>query len=50
MDKKKSDCDTEVFSRVTGFYRPVQGWNKGKVSEFKERKKFKPDKIQEPDK
>lgn len=28
----------EVFSRVVGYLRPVQTWNKGKVEEFKERK------------
>ena len=33
-------CRTEVFSRVTGFYRPVQEWNKGKTAEFDERKRF----------
>jgi anaerobic ribonucleoside-triphosphate reductase len=32
--------ETEVWSRVVGFYRPVQNWNKGKQSEFKERKVF----------
>lgn len=37
-------CIVEVFSRVTGFFRPVQDWNKGKAEEFKERKKFKIDK------
>lgn len=36
-------CDkvTEVWSRVVGFYRPVQNWNKGKQSEFQEREVFK---------
>lgn len=33
-------CYTEVFSRVTGFFRPVESWNKGKVEEFKDRKHF----------
>ncbi|MDP8299750.1 MAG: anaerobic ribonucleoside-triphosphate reductase [Candidatus Tantalella remota] len=33
-------CNVEVFSRVTGFFRPVQSWNKGKVAEFSDRKKF----------
>jgi len=33
-------CNVEVFSRVTGFFRPVQSWNKGKVEEFKDRKRF----------
>ncbi len=32
--------ETEVWSRVVGFYRPVQNWNKGKQSEFNERKEF----------
>lgn len=31
---------TEVYSRVVGFYRPVQQWNDGKQQEFKERKLF----------
>jgi hypothetical protein len=33
-------CEVEVFSRVTGFFRPVQSWNKGKVEEFKQRKTY----------
>lgn len=28
---------TEVFSRITGYYRPVKNWNAGKLQEFKER-------------
>jgi ribonucleoside-triphosphate reductase len=31
----------EVYSRVVGYLRPVQQWNKGKKEEFKERKEFK---------
>lgn len=34
-------CKVEVFSRVTGFYRPVQAWNQGKKAEFKARKTYK---------
>ena len=34
------ECDVEVFSRITGFFRPVQEWNKGKSEEFHERKKY----------
>jgi ribonucleoside-triphosphate reductase (formate) len=37
MSKK---CNVEVFSRVTGFFRPVQSWNEGKTEEFKDRKRF----------
>ena len=28
---------TEVYSRITGYYRPVQNWNEGKSQEFKDR-------------
>ena len=31
---------TEVYSRITGYYRPVQNWNDGKTQEFKERKSY----------
>ena len=31
---------TEVYSRITGYYRPVQNWNDGKTEEFKERKTY----------
>jgi ribonucleoside-triphosphate reductase len=33
----KCDSKTEVYSRVCGFFRPVQQWNKGKKEEFKDR-------------
>jgi len=28
----------EVYSRITGYYRPVQNWNEGKTQEYKNRK------------
>ena len=31
---------TEVYSRITGYYRPVQNWNVGKAEEFRERKTY----------
>ena len=31
---------TEVYSRITGYYRPVQNWNDGKAQEFKERRTY----------
>ncbi len=36
------DCGekTEVYSRITGYYRPVQNWNDGKSQEFKDRKVY----------
>ncbi|MBQ9300085.1 MAG: ribonucleoside triphosphate reductase [Clostridia bacterium] len=32
--------NTEVYSRITGYYRPVQNWNAGKSQEFKDRKVY----------
>ncbi|MDI9506134.1 MAG: ribonucleoside triphosphate reductase [Clostridiales bacterium] len=32
----------EVYSRITGYYRPVQNWNAGKTQEFKERREYVP--------
>lgn len=34
-------ADCEVYSRVVGYIRPVQQWNKGKQKEFADRKEFK---------
>jgi anaerobic ribonucleoside-triphosphate reductase len=32
--------ETEVYSRIVGYYRPVKNWNEGKRSEFSERTAF----------
>ncbi len=32
--------NTEVYSRITGYYRPIQNWNIGKTEEFKNRKEY----------
>ena len=32
--------DAEVYSRITGYYRPVKNWNDGKVKEYKMRKEY----------
>ncbi len=34
---------TEVYSRITGYYRPVQNWNEGKIQEFHNRKLYEPE-------
>ena len=31
---------TEVWSRITGYYRPVQNWNDGKAQEFENRTEY----------
>ena len=35
---KKIEC--EIYSRVCGFYWPVQSWNPGKKEEFRERTEY----------
>ena len=36
---------TEVYSRITGYYRPVQNWNDGKTQEYKSRVVYEPKKF-----
>ena len=31
---------TEVYSRITGYYRPISNWNDGKTQEYKDRKEY----------
>lgn len=42
IGQRRSACGlrTEVYSRVVGYFRPIQQWNKGKQQEFKDRKTF----------
>ena len=37
---------TEVYSRITGYYRPVQNWNDGKSQEYKDRVVYNPKKFE----
>ena len=39
----KCGKDCEVWSRITGYYRPVQNWNDGKVQEFQDRQTYQPE-------
>lgn len=34
---------TEVYSRITGYYRPVQNWNDGKTAEYHDRRTYEPE-------
>lgn len=36
----KCGKEAEVYSRITGYYRPVKNWNKGKEAEYKNRKVY----------
>jgi len=38
LEEKRTKC--EVYSRVVGYLRPVEQWNKGKREEFEDRKTF----------
>lgn len=39
-ENKKLEVPTEVYSRIVGYYRPVQHWNAGKQQEFNERNTY----------
>ncbi len=45
LDGEQKTCPicgakTEVYSRITGYYRPVQNWNDGKTQEYENRKLY----------
>lgn len=40
-DQKVKAIPCDVYSRVVGYYRPIQYWNEGKREEFKDRKYLK---------
>ena len=42
-ESERKEC--EVWTRCMGYFRPVSHFNKGKKSEFKERKWFQEEKI-----
>ena len=39
---------TEVYSRITGYYRPVQNWNDGKSQEYQDRKTYQVSSAAQP--
>ena len=39
--RKVVGVPTEIYSRIVGYYRPVQNWNEGKKKEFSERRPLK---------
>ena len=40
--------ETEVYSRITGYYRPLRNWNDGKAQEYRERKEYRVETPAEP--
>lgn len=45
--EKRQKC--EVYSRVCGYLRPISQWNKGKKSEWKDRKDFSLPVVEHPE-
>jgi len=41
MTQKAKRIPCEVYSRIVGYLRPVQNWNKGKQQEFGDRKTYR---------
>jgi anaerobic ribonucleoside-triphosphate reductase len=41
MTQKMKKVPCEVYSRIVGYLRPVQNWNKGKQQEFGERRTYR---------
>ena len=46
MSKKEMKVPVEVYSRVVGYFRPVNQWNKGKQEEFHQRRAYRVDVIE----
>jgi ribonucleoside-triphosphate reductase len=40
MNKSGIKIQTEIYSRVAGYFRPVNQWNKGKQEEFAARREY----------
>ena len=40
MNENRCQAKTEVYTRVCGFFRPVQQFNLGKKAEYRDRKTF----------
>jgi len=45
MEKRKVPC--EVYSRVVGYLRPVQGWHVGKKQEWKDRVNYRVSEVKD---
>jgi len=40
INSKKCGMGCEVYARVTGYMRPINNWNRGKLEEFQMRKVY----------
>lgn len=41
MELKKYKVPCEIYTRVSGFYRPLRSFNSGKKEEFRQRRMYK---------
>ena len=48
MKNRSIAVPVEVYSRVVGYYRPVNQWNKGKQEEFRDRREFSVESLNDP--
>ena len=48
MKQRSIAVPVEVYSRVVGYYRPINQWNKGKQEEFHERKEYSVSSLKDP--
>ena len=39
-NENKCNMETEVYSRIVGYFRPIKNWNDGKKEEFEQRVVF----------
>lgn len=50
MEEKCNKCGSkniQIWSRITGYYQNVNGWNKAKLQELKDRRKYGLSKVSE---
>ena len=40
-EQQRKEVPCEVYSRIVGYLRPVQNWNKGKQQEYAERRAYR---------
>ena len=45
MKQKELKVQAEIYSRVAGYFRPVNQWNKGKQEEFSQRLEYRMDTV-----
>ncbi|NLV68234.1 MAG: hypothetical protein GXY14_11250 [Spirochaetes bacterium] len=45
MKKKELKVQAEIYSRVAGYFRPVNQWNRGKQEEFSQRLEYSIDTV-----